>query len=169
MRGLGIDVETAVGDAGVLPLVEKIVELQFEVDVLQLQFDIGIAEPGVAVLGGQVVVVVLGSERESEGLGGIDANGEALRVAAHGGGLVAVSLGVAATLAETAAIDAANPSEGAERETAAETESLGMVLVEVLTDETLALREAVTAEDADGGAQEVEALAGLAFRLSPRR
>ena len=65
MRGLGIDVETAVGDAGVLPLVEKIVELQFEVDVLQLQFDIGIAEPGVAVLGGQVVVVVLGSERES--------------------------------------------------------------------------------------------------------
>ena len=37
-----------------------------------------------------------------------------------------------------------------------------MVLVEALADETLALGEAVTAEDADGGAQEVEALAGLA-------
>ena len=115
-----------------------------------------------AVLGSQVVVVVLGGEGQGEGLGGIDAHGQALSVAAHGGGLLAAALGVTAALGEAAAIDDAYPLEGAERETAAETESLGVVLVEALADETLALGEAVAAEDADGGAQEVEAFAGLA-------
>ena len=130
--------------------------------MLQLEFGGGIAEPGVAVLGGQIVVVVLGGEGHREGLGGIDAHAEALGVAAHGGRLFAAALGVAAALGEAAAIDDAYPLEGAEREAAAETESLGIVLVEALADETLALGEAVAAEDADGGAQEVEALAGLA-------
>ena len=162
MRGLGVDVEAAVVDAGVLALVEEVVELQFQVDVLQLELGGGIAEPGVAVLGGQVVVVVLGGEGQREGLGGIDAHGEALGVALHADCLVAVAFGVAAALAEAAAIDDANPLEGAEREAAAKTESLSVVLVEALADETLALGEAVAAEDADGGAEEVEALAGLA-------
>ena len=162
LRGLGVDVEAAVVDTGVLALVEEVVELQLQVDVLQLELGGGIAEPGMAVLGGLVVVVVLGGEGQREGLGRIDAHGEALGVAAHGGRLFAAALGVTAALGEAAAIDDANPLEGAERETAAETESLGVVLVEALADETLALGEAVAAEDADGGAQEVEALAGLA-------
>ena len=159
---MGVDVEAAVVDACVLPLVEEVVELQFEVDVLQLEFGAGIAEPGMAVLGGQVIIVVLGSKSQREGLGGIDAHREALGVATHSSRLVAMPLGVATALTETAAIDNAHPFEGTERKTAAETKSLSVVLVEALTDESLAVGETVAAKGTDSGAQEVEALADLA-------
>ena len=162
MRGLGVDVEAAVVDAGVLALVEEVVELQFQVDVLQLELGTGITEPGMAVLVGQVVVVILGGEGQREALGGIDAHAEALGVALHADGLVAVAIGVAETLAEAAGIDHAEPLCGTEGEGTAEADVVGAILVEALADEPLALGEVVAAEDADGGAQEVEALAGLA-------
>ena len=84
MRGLGVDVEAAVGYAGVLPLVEDVVESHFEVDMLQPELGGGIAEPSVAVLSGHVVVVVLHSGRKGELLGHIDINFQSLGGRANG-------------------------------------------------------------------------------------
>ena len=52
--------------------------------------------------------------------------------------------------------------ERTEGEGAAKAEALGTVRIEPLADDALALGEAVAAEDAEGGAHEVEPLAGLA-------
>ena len=86
----------------------------------------------------QVVIVVLCCEGDGECLCGIDTHGDALRVAADKGGLVAVPFGIAPALAEPAAVDHAEPFKGTERECAAEAEILGVVLVETLCYESLA-------------------------------
>lgn len=45
LRGLAVDVQAAVTDAGVLTLVEEVVELQLEVSALQFQLGRGITKP----------------------------------------------------------------------------------------------------------------------------
>lgn len=96
LRGLCVDVETAVVDAGVLALVEEVVEFQLQVDVFQLELGGGVAEPGVAVLGSQVVVIVLHSGSKGELLGHIDVHLQPLGGRTHGlGKLIAVAVGLA--------------------------------------------------------------------------
>jgi len=80
---LGVDVESAVADRGVLTLVEEVVELQFEVNEFQFQLRLGITKPCVTIGSCEIVVVVLGRKGDGEFLRRIDAHGESLRVAAN--------------------------------------------------------------------------------------
>ena len=93
---MGIDVEAAVVDTGVPALVEEVVKLKLQVDVLQLEFGGGVAEPGVAVLSSQVGVVVLHSGSKGKLLGHIDVHLQPLSCRAHGlGKFVAGVVGLA--------------------------------------------------------------------------
>lgn len=75
---MSIDVETGIGDAGVATLVEEVVELEFQVTATNLVLGLDVAEPSVAVGGGEVRIVVLDGGGEGHSLGDIDVHGEAL-------------------------------------------------------------------------------------------
>ena len=160
MRGLGVDVEAAVGDAGVLPLVEDVVESHFEVDVLQLELGDGIAEPGVAVLCGHVVVVVLHCGGEGELLGYIDVHFQSLGGRAHGlGQFVAGAVGLADVPCVTTAQYEVEPRQG--RDGAASTCANGTRVerIDRATNQPLAGRITIAAKSANGGQKPVETFA----------
>ena len=92
--------------------------------MLQLEFGGGVAEPGVAVLGGQVVVVVLHGGSKGELLGHIDIHLQPLGCRANSlGKFVAGAVGLADVPCVAAAEHEVEPRQG--RDGAASTDADG--------------------------------------------